>query len=224
MYDQPAIITQHVFLRRALGQRIADLPPFGGRREREPVRQSPPCYMQVIHVGPAWRECFFMRTAFAVRIKRRRRDASCVARGEKAPGGIWRCQMPPGAFFRGAFAPRSRRRRLPRILMRGKKRGTANAVLVLSVTQAEGFAVHTLRLGRIHLMGADRNLFQRAEVVLAGVMCALLYGAADAVIRFFRMIHVSSLLKRIARTAGTVRAYHQYAPISAFYYRNFLIA
>ena len=31
---------------------------FGGRREREPVRQSPPCFMQVIHAGPAWRDFF----------------------------------------------------------------------------------------------------------------------------------------------------------------------
>ncbi len=31
---------------------------FGGRREREPVRQSPPCYMQVIHAGPARRDFF----------------------------------------------------------------------------------------------------------------------------------------------------------------------
>ena len=29
-----------------------------GRREREPVRQSPPCYMQVIHAGPARRDFF----------------------------------------------------------------------------------------------------------------------------------------------------------------------
>ena len=155
--------------------------------------------------------------------KRRRRDVSCVARGKKARG-IWRCQMPPCALFsrrvRAAVPP-------PPFAAHPDARqtkGTAEAVPVLSVPQTEGFTVHTLRLGRVLLMCADRNLFKRAKVVLAGVMRALLYSAADAAVRFFRMIHVSSLLKRIARTAGTVRAYDQYAPISAFYYRNFLIA
>lgn len=44
LYDKSAaILTQHSIIREAFSvQRIADLPPYGGRREREPAGAYPP--------------------------------------------------------------------------------------------------------------------------------------------------------------------------------------
>ena len=49
---------------------------------------------------------------------------------------------------------------------------------------AEGLAVGTLVHGGIALMGAYQNAIQSAVVGVGAVVCALLYGALDALVCF----------------------------------------
>ena len=97
-----------------------------------------------------------------------------------------------------------------------KSQAPCRAPAVHSAVQRKGFAVHTLRLGRIAFVGTDRNLMERAVVFAFGVVGTVVDCAADAAVASFVLTHGSaSFLKKYPGTAA--RAYIQFAQFLRFY-------
>ena len=62
----------------------------------------------------------------------------------------------------------------------------------LQLLLTEGLAVGALVLGGVHLMGAHQDFIQRAVVLMAAVMGALLDGTFDTLVGM--TVHIKSLL------------------------------
>ena len=144
-----------------------------------------------------------------------RRAVPCTALKTGAAKGA---NAPLAACFRAANAARPPRRGCA-------QQSCAREPGLASVTETEGFAVHTLRFSGVFFVGADGNLFQRAEVVGGSVVCALLHGAADAVVDIVLVFHSKGLSrKKLPEQPEPFGLIFSLCGFDLFYYRNFLSA